>query len=81
MGTTVVPVLTHPVRLLAAVATRHQPFTDADLAPADLAAWRTLRGQLQTCQAARCAQRHFRADPKAYLTTLEHALCRPCLPA
>ncbi len=68
------------VRLLAAVATRSQPCADTDLAPADLAAWRALRGQLQARQAARCAQRRFRTDPVAYLTTLEHALCQPCLP-
>lgn len=69
------------VRLLAAVATRSQPCADADLAPTDLAAWRTLRGQLQTRQAARCAQRRFRQDPATYLTALEHALYQPSLPA
>ncbi len=69
------------VRLLAAVATRGQPCADAELAPADLAAWRTLRGQLRTRQAARRAQRRFRHDPAAYLTALEEALCQPSLPA
>lgn len=69
------------VRLIAAVATRSQHFADADLCPADLAAWRTLRGQLRTRQDARCAQRRFRQDPDAYLTALERALCQPCLPA
>ncbi len=67
------------VRLLAAVATRSQPVADADLCPADLAAWRTLRGQLQTRQAARRAQRHFRKDPDAYLSALEHQLSQPSL--
>ncbi len=69
------------VRLLAAVATRSQPFADADLYPTDLAAWHALRGQLQTRQAARRAQRRFRQDPDAYLTALEQALYQPTLPA
>ncbi len=69
------------VRVVAAVATRAQPFADADLRPVDLAAWRTLRQQLQTRQAARCAQRRFRRDPDAYLAALEDALSRGGLPA
>jgi hypothetical protein len=69
------------VRLVAAVATRSRPFADADLCPADLAAWRALRGRLQARQAARRAQRRFRQDPDAYLTALEEALCQPSLPA
>ncbi len=69
------------VRLLAAVATRSQHVADADLCPADLAAWRTLRSQLQTRQDARCAQRRFRKDPDAYLSALEHQLSQPSLPA
>lgn len=68
------------VRLVAAVATRSQPFADADLRPADLAAWRTLRQQLQTRQDARCAQRRFRRDPAAYLSALEQQLSQPTLP-
>lgn len=69
------------VRLLAAVATRRQPCVDTDRCPVDPTAWRTLRGQLQARQATRCAQRHFRKDPHAYLTALEEALPRPSLPA
>lgn len=68
------------VRLVAAVATRSQAFADADLCPADLAAWRTLRQQLQTRQAARRAQRHFRQNPDAYLSALEQQLSQPALP-
>ncbi len=67
--------------MLAAVATRCQPCADADLCPADLAAWRTLRGQLRTRQDARCAQRRFRQDPDAFLAALEAALAQPSLPA
>ncbi len=69
------------VRVVAAVATRAQSFADADLRPGDLAAWRTLRRQLQTRQAARCAQRRFRRDPDAYLVALEEALFTASLPA
>ena len=69
------------VRVVAAVATRAQPVAETDLRPADLAAWRTLRQQLATRQAARCAQRRFRRDPDAYLAALEEALSRGGLPA
>ena len=69
------------VRIVAAVATRAQSFADADLRPVDPAAWRTLRQQLQTRQAARSAQRRFRRDPDAYLAALEEALCSASLPA
>ncbi len=69
------------VRVVAAVATRAQPFADAALRPVDLAAWRTLRQPLQTRQAARGAQRRFRRDPDAYLAALEDALSRGGLPA
>jgi hypothetical protein len=68
------------VRLAAAVATRSQTFADADLRPADLAAWRTLRGQLQGRQEARRAQRRFRRNPDAYLSALEQQLSQPALP-
>lgn len=69
------------VRVVAAVAAQHQPFDEIALRPTDLPAWQTLRQQLQTRQAARCAQRCFRKDPDAYLTTLEDALLRAGLPA
>lgn len=68
------------VRLVAAVATRSRVFADADLRPADLAAWRALRGQLQARQDARRAQGRFRRDPAAYLTALEQQLSQPALP-
>jgi hypothetical protein len=69
------------VRVVAALATRHQAFTGAELRPADLTRWRALRRQLHTRQAARGAQRRFRRDPDAYLAALEEALCKPGLPA
>ncbi|HEX5503546.1 MAG TPA: ISNCY family transposase [Thermomicrobiales bacterium] len=69
------------VRVVAALATRRQPFAGADLRPTDLARWRALRRQLHTRQAARGAQRRFRHDPDAYLAALEEALCKAGLPA
>jgi len=69
------------VRVVAAVATRSRPFADTDLRPTDLTRWRVLRRALETRQAARGAQRRFRADPDAYLTALEGALFRAGLPA
>jgi len=67
-------------RLVAAVVTRSQPCAAADLRPADLAAWRTLRDQLQARQDARRAQRRFRQDPEASLSALEQQLSQPTLP-
>jgi hypothetical protein len=69
------------VRVVAAVATRQQPFTSADLWPHDLARWRALRRQLGHRQQARRAQRSFRRDPQAYLAALEARLLMPSLPA
>lgn len=69
------------VRVVASAATRLQHFEAPDLQPADLAAWRALRQQLATRQAARCAQSRFRKDPAAYLSALEQQLSQPALPA
>jgi hypothetical protein len=69
------------VRLVAAVATRQQPFTSADLWPHNLVRWRTLRRQLGHRHQARRAQRSFRRDPHAYLAALEARLLMPSLPA
>jgi hypothetical protein len=69
------------VRVIAAVAARGHILDDMALRPTDLPAWRALRRQLRTRQDARCAQRRFRHDPDAYLTTLEDALYRARLPA
>ena len=62
------------VRLVAAVATRAQPFAGPDLQPTDLPAWAVLRARLARRQDARRAQRRFRHDPHAYLAALESAL-------
>ncbi len=73
------------VRVVAAVVSqqRDHPLGEADLrprGPADLARWRHLREQLTYRQQARCAQRHFRRAPTAYLATLEAELLRSRLP-
>ena len=68
------------VRLVAAAATRLRPIEAGDLAPTDLAAWRSLRGSLERRQAVRTLGRRFRRDPVAYLQSLEEALIKETLP-
>jgi hypothetical protein len=69
------------VRVVAAVATRQQPFSAADLCPSDLARWHDLRRELEDRQEARRAQRRFRREPTAYLASLEAQLATSGLPA
>jgi hypothetical protein len=68
------------VRLVAAVATRQQPLTAAQLRPANLTRWRQLRSELERRQEARRAQLRFRRDPTTYLTRVEATLLQPSLP-
>ena len=69
------------VRVVAAVATRLQPLTAAELPPANVAAWQALRRQVETRHAARREQARFRRDPAAYLAVLEDRLAaKPALP-
>jgi hypothetical protein len=68
------------VRLMAAAATRLRPVDGADLAPSDPAAWRSLRGALESRQATRTLGRRFRRDPAEYLQSLEEALIKKVLP-
>ena len=68
------------VRVIAATATRLHPIEAIDLAPADLAAWRSLRGGLEGRQEARALGRRFRHDPAAFLRSLEKILIKPALP-
>jgi hypothetical protein len=68
-----------PVRLQAALATRLHLFTDEELVPHDLLAWRELRGQIASRQQARCQQFRFRKDPTAYLAALEERLSKMSL--
>ncbi len=69
------------VRVVALLATRRRPPLSAEeLRPADLAAWRALRQQLEARHRARRAQARFRRDPATYLATLEETLLKPVLP-
>ena len=69
------------VRLVAAVISRSRPLTAAELRPADLARWRTLRAELADRQEGRRRQLRFRRDPGAYLSQMEEQLLQPSLPA
>ena len=69
------------VRLVAAVASRAQPFQPAELHPPDLAAWRTLRADLESRHEARRVQLRFRRDPDGYLQALEDRLIKLSLPS
>jgi hypothetical protein len=69
------------VRVVAAVATRTQPFGADELAPHDLGRWRELRQELEYRHEARRAQRRFRREPAAYLAALEAQLTTSGLPA
>ena len=69
------------VRLVAATATRLGPIDAAELAPSDLARWRSLRGTLERRQEARAQGHRFRRDPAGYLKSLEDTLIKPALPS
>jgi hypothetical protein len=69
------------VRLVAAAATRARAVEPADLAPADLDAWRALRASLERRRAVRTLGRRFRRDPDAYLRSLEDVLINRALPS
>jgi hypothetical protein len=68
------------VRLAASAATRLQSIAVADLVPADLRAWRDLRGTLERRQMVRTLGRRFRHDPATYLQSLEESLINQSLP-
>ncbi len=69
------------VRLVAAVATRQQPFAAEHLRPVTSAAWRALRRTLEQRHEARRCQFRFRRRPADYLAELEAALLKPTLPS
>jgi hypothetical protein len=70
-----------PVRVLTALALRHQCFLPRALVLDDLQAWYTMREQLTFRREARRKQLRFRKDPAAYLTALEEILLKTSLPS
>ena len=74
-------VLRGAARLVAGLATRSREVTAADLASADLGAWRRLRAELEERRQRRVDRRRFRRDPDGYLNDLENKLNQSGLPA
>lgn len=68
------------VRLVAGLATRLGGVKAQGLAPRDLGAWRSLRGQLEKRQEGRRRQRRFRRDEQRYLRDLEKKFLQVSLP-
>lgn len=69
------------VQLVAAMNTRLNAPSPADLRPPSPERWRTLRAQLHQRQQHRVQRTRFRRDPKTYLAQLEDQLLQPALPA
>jgi hypothetical protein len=65
---------------VASAATRLRRVEAAELVPAELAEWRSLRGALEVRQRGRTLGRRFRHDPENYLRYLESAFIKPALP-
>ena len=74
-------VLRGSARLVAGLATRAREVTAADLASADLGAWKELRAELEVRRRRRVERRRFRRDPEGYLEGLENKLNQSGLPA
>jgi hypothetical protein len=68
------------VRLVAGALTRLGEVSGAELAPAELSEWRSLREQLRRRQDARVQGRRFRRDAQAYLRNLEKKIPKSRLP-
>ena len=73
-------VLRGAVRLVAWAATRLRSFPGAELAPAQLRPWQTLRQQLENRRQQRVRRYRFRRNPAAYLERLEKDLLQLILP-
>jgi len=73
-------VLSGPVRVVAAAATRLRPFSAEDLAPEDVSAWQALRQARETRRQQRTLRRRFRQAPVSYLAKLEADLLQLILP-
>jgi hypothetical protein len=72
-------VLRGEVRLLAAAATRQQPYTAAELAAAAPAKQAELRQHLEARRQRRVNRCRFRRDPQAFLQQLEEKLLQSAL--
>lgn len=68
------------VQIVAAIATRLRSFTASDLATVSLAAWQSVRADLNYNQHKRLQQRHFRRSPATYLADLEQKFLQLALP-
>jgi hypothetical protein len=68
------------VRIVANVAARLHHFCAAELQPADVVQWYTLRDELDMRQQSRRMQFRFRRNPDGYLATLENKLLLLRLP-
>jgi hypothetical protein len=73
-------VLRGPVRVVSGVASRLNRFTAADLAPASLSAWQSLRQSIRKRFALRAQGLRFRRDPVTYLRELEEQFLTSGLP-
>lgn len=68
------------VRIIAAVMTRLQPFSAAQLVPQSIHDWQALRTELDAARYKRTLQRRFRQNPDAYLAGLEQRFTQLILP-
>lgn len=68
------------VQIVAAIATQLRLFTAQDLATVSIAAWHSVRADLNHHQHKRNQQRHFRRSPNTYLANLEQKFLQLSLP-
>lgn len=73
-------VLRGSVQIGAAIATQIRSFTPEELATVSIAAWQSVRQDLNHHQHKRNQQRHFRRSPITYLAHLEQKLLQSALP-
>ena len=69
------------VRIVSAMASRLHRVEGPELAPSDLAAWRSSRAELGRRQEVRTWGHRFRRDPAAYLRSLDATLIKLALPS
>jgi hypothetical protein len=64
------------VRVVASVASRLHPLSEAELRLTDPTQWRALRSELEHRHEARRKQHRFRTSPESYLAALEEKLSK-----